>query len=35
METFWLLGHESDPTVQRMLKEMDKEFHEGAGPIEL
>uniref|UniRef100_A0A914DB42 Guanylate cyclase domain-containing protein n=1 Tax=Acrobeloides nanus TaxID=290746 RepID=A0A914DB42_9BILA len=33
METYWLLGHESDPNVQRMLREMDKEFCEQAGPV--
>ena len=35
METYWLLGHESDPNVQRMMLEMDKEFHDQGGPIDL
>uniref|UniRef100_A0A914C358 Guanylate cyclase n=1 Tax=Acrobeloides nanus TaxID=290746 RepID=A0A914C358_9BILA len=35
METHWLLGLESDPNVQRMLREMEKDFHEQAGPIDL
>lgn len=35
METYWLLGHENDPNVQKMLRDMDKDLHEQAGPIEL
>ena len=35
METHWLLGLESDPNVQRMLREMEKGLHEQAGPIDL